>query len=254
MKLHIHATVAASILLMTAMGAQAATVANYGDHPAVSVSYNQVTENTDIGLYQGPTIGGNTITFDPLGIKATAFGGSTVTNNAILNFDVQANPGKYINGLFLSESGDLTLTGSGTDATYADVTATFTVQILEVDGAPITPITDTFSIDDFSPNPNGTFELLTDNSPSGLIWDGDIYLPFADMLDGLVYTDGVTLANVNLANILVADSEAGSYANIHKKEAGGLSITSDVIPEPASAVLLIGTASLLTFIRRRIIG
>lgn len=257
MKKHIQ-SVGIAILLMAAMGAQAGTI-SYGDFPTTSVSYENVNENTDIGAYQAPTASDNNLSFSTLGIKAEATGGSMVTNNAILNFGIRANAEKSVAGLLLSESGDLNVLGSGTDATFVDVSANVTVVISEVNGTGIADITRTFSINDFTPKADGTWELLTDGTTSNPtpIWDGEVFLDFAQMLSDNGYNPdnyGTTFASVTLENILIANSEGSSYANIHKKEVGGLSVEGIVIPEPASAVLLVGTASLMAFIRRRFIG
>jgi len=252
MKLHIHKTAVVAALVIAAMGTQAATIANYGDFPATSVSYNQVSENTDIGMYQAPIIVEDTINFNPLDMVASSpAGGGAVTNNALLNFDVQANAGKYIQGLYLTENGIMTTVGSGS-ATYVDVTANFLVTISMVNGVSVPDITESFSMS-FNPREDGTWEFGTDGPAIGKFWDGSIFLDFASML-GYPGSGGATLANVSLENVLIANADAASTASIQKQNTDGLSITADVIPEPASIVLLMGATSFLAFIRRRIIG
>ncbi len=255
MKLHIHKTAVVAALVIVAMGAQAATIANYGDFQGTSVSYNQVSENTDIGIYQAPIIVNDSINFNPLDMVASSpAGGGAVTNNALLNFDVQANAGKSIQGLYLTENGIMTTVGSGS-ATYVDVTANFLVTISMVNGVSVPDITASFSMD-FNPREDGTWEFGTDGPAIGKSWDGSVFLNFAGMLTGNGYTesDGTTLANVSLENVLIANADAASTASIQKRNTDGLSITADVIPEPASIVLIVGATSFLAFIRRRIIG
>lgn len=252
-------------LLLASMSAHASISTNYGSHEAVSVWYNDVSETTDAGAYRAPIVTGDTLSFVPLGVKAESSDGGLDTNTAQLAFDIQAKAGKYVAGLLLSEEGDFSMQGlTGTDATYVDVTANFAITISEVDGASITPVTDNLSMT-FSPNADGTFELITDGgggssffNPYQGAWDGTIYIDLFEVLDNhsVPYNagGGVTLANLSLENILTADSESGTSSFIQKKVQSDFTITSNIIPEPASLLLMVGTTSFFAFFRRRFIG
>lgn len=236
--------------------------ANYGEFTGSTVLYSNVVESTDFGYYGAPTVGGNALSFVPTGLKAESIGGMhpmynipiPTVNDAQLNFHVWAQDGHYLEALEFSEGGDLTLAGTGTSNTYVDVTANFFVKIYKVDGVSINTITTTNTINNFTPNADGTVDLSTDGSVSGMIWDGSIYIDLEQILkdEGISYSLGVTHASVNLDNWLEADSEAGTYSSIQKKDAEAFTVTA--IPEPASLVLIMGTTSLFIFLRRRFIG
>ena len=112
----------------------------------------------------------------------------------------------------------------------------------------------------FSPNADGTLQLITDGGGGfGAYqgkWNGSIYIDLFGILaeNSVSYKSGATRANVNLVNILTAGSEASTTSLILKDETTTLSITSNVIPEPASLLLMVGTTSFLAFCRRRFIG
>jgi hypothetical protein len=262
-----------SILLGSSMCVQAALQVDYGDFDANTVTYVGVSEaNTaPYGEYGAPTVTGDTLSFNPLNMKAESTGAGFEQNDYQLQFEIQADAGKYVQGLDFAEAGDISMHGTGTDATGVDVSASFFVTIYEVDGVELTStITKTFGFNsmDFTKgdpavaNPGGTVLYVSDLGGSGSfftpaqeVWNGSIYIDLNDILDEnfTSYVDGVTRVSFNIDNVLTAGTEAGTSAFITKKQAGGFSVTSDVVPEPASAVLLVGTASLLGVIRRRFI-
>jgi hypothetical protein len=254
-----------SIFLASGLAARGSISTNYGDYEATMVWYNQVSESTDAGAYGSPTVTGDSLTFTPLGVKAESSEGGTNSNTAIVNFDVQAKGGKYIAGFLLSEQGDFSMYGAlGTDATYVDVTANFVVEIQEVDGLAIGPVSESFSLT-LAPKADGTFEFLTDGGGSASVfnpyqgeWGGTVYIDLGDILDNnsIPYSPGggATLASVNIENILTAGSEVGTSSFIQKKYSSEFTVTSDVVPEPASALLIAGSTAFLAFFRRRFIG
>lgn len=245
---------ASLLLLSVSMATHASTITNYGDFEASTVWYNQVCEDTGIGSYGAPEAAGDSLSFNPVGLEAYSTGGGSTTNEAKVQFDVQAKAGSAIAGLDFSEIGDYSMIGPA-GPTYVDVTANFSVTIYEVDGVELSSSFATDSTMTFSPEASGTFLLGAGPFTQG-IWDGSIYLDVLGMLDdeSINYIDGVTRMNVKVDNILVAYSEAGTSALIKKKDLTGFTITSDVIPEPASLVLILGTTSGLAFVRRRFIG
>jgi hypothetical protein len=250
-----------SMLLVSIPSAQGFTSTNYGNYEGSMVWYNQVSETTDVGAYRAPIVSLDSLNFSPLGLKAeSAGGGSDDVNNAALSLGIQAKSGKFIAGFLFEEAGDFIMGGPlGTDATFVDVTANFLVSIDEVDGSAIGAVTDNLSMT-FSPNADGTFELVTDGGGGfGSYlggWDGSIYIDlFGILADNSVdYVSGVTHANLSLVNVLTAGSEESTSSLIQKDLTTTLSITSDVIPEPASLLLMVGTTLGLAFSRRRFVG
>jgi len=236
-------------VLASTLVAQAET---YVDQEGDTVWYRDIAEDVDYGTYGAVTVSGDTLNFRPLGLKAESSGGGAPTvNDAQLQFDVEAKEGKYVAGIEFSELGDLSLFGTGTDSTYVQIIANFFVRIDEVDGVSIDSITKEFSLS-VLPNTDGKFELVEDGE--GIHdWEGSVYLDLESMLDDITYIDGVTRAFVNLDNWLIASSEEDTFSSIQKKIAGGFSITSDVVPEPASVGLL-GFTTLGLLYRRRTKG
>lgn len=245
------------LLLVSVMPAEASISTNYGDFEASTVWYNQVSESTDSGWYGSPVVAGDTLNFTPLGLKAESSGGGLDTvNNAQLSFDVRAKAGHYIEGFNFSEGGDFSLVGFGSDSTYVDAAANFVVEIYEVDGAAIDTVTESISMP-ISPNEDGRFELITDGGGVPIyenLWSGAIHINIDDILTNknISYVGGATFLNVYFENILMAGSESGTSSLINKKLQNGFSITSEIIPEPSSLLLMVCTGSLIAYIRRKI--
>jgi len=250
-----------SVLVLVAFSAISAQAGiNYGDFAGSTVSYIQVTEDSvsDPGLlplYGAPTISGNTLDFDPNGFGASAAGaGGVDVTDGNLTFDIYAQSGSIVESLKFCEAGDFTLAGLGTDATLVDITATFFVEVYEVDGIGIDKVSTNVTMT-FTPNADGTFALGTDGGGGPLyqgIWTGCVEIDVTSLLDesNIDYIFGATKVSVDLDNTLVALSEAGTQAFIAKKDFSGFSVT--VIPEPNSIFLISMSLSGLVFIKRRL--
>ncbi len=244
-------------LLLVSMSTQAGLLRNSA--PGDTVTYTAITEDisgygTFGGTYGTPTINGDLLDFNPLGLQAQATGGADSENDAELRFGVEAHQGYHISDIQFGEAGESRLRdpGSvGTVSTFTEVTATFFVDILELDhGATALP----GSVDDQYIRYFAYFDIT-----GGLginLWDGNIDIDIDQiLLDNEVnYEFGATEVHITLDNIMYAASEVGTTATIKKKDADGFTITAVSVPEPASVVLLLGTTSGLVFIRRRIIG
>jgi hypothetical protein len=236
--------------------AQAAPI-NYGDFMGNTVTYVGVTEDSNSGdappLFGAPTVSGDSLDFDPVGFDANATGASGVdVTDGNLKFMVVAKPGFAIENLQLSEAGDTTLAGFGTDATFTAVTGTGVLNISMVDGIGINVISVPFAMT-FSPS-GGTYGLLTDGGGGPLFhtfWSGGVLLDIDSILlaNNVGFNLGATKISVNLDNTLTALSEDGTFSLIAKKEFGGLSITTN-IPEPATFAL-VGIAVLGLVVSRR---
>jgi hypothetical protein len=196
---------------------------------------------------------GDSIDFDPVGFSASATGASGVDlTDGNLAFDIAAKPTHAIKTVQFTESGDTTLAGFGTDATFTSVTTNIFLDIKEVDGVGINAINYSTTMT-FSPS-GGNYGLATDGGGGPLFnsgWTGVSTIDIEQILidNGIPFTLGATLVSVNMDNTLTALSENGTSSLIAKKDADGVTIT--VIPEPSSAVLaLLGTLA-LGLIRRR---
>jgi hypothetical protein len=220
----------------------------------VTVTYANVSESsgTDPGqhFFKAPQIFGDTLDFNPT-FTANAASGNSKIRDAQLNFDLVAKPGYGVEGLIFSERGDFTMTGNGTANTLVDVTASFFIDIVEVDNAVINPVGLTLSML-FSPNATGTFNLVGAGGPplaSGN-WSGSLTIDFDNALTtaGVPYVLGATKVQVALDNTLSAVSQAETQAFIAKKDAKGLSIT--VVPEPSAFALAAFGAAVLLWRRR----
>lgn len=232
--------------------------ANYGDFIGDTVNYINVTESSETdanALYNAPSISSDTITFNPDFTSYSSGAAGSDTTDGKLSFVINSHSGNFINKLKFSEAGDVSLTGFSNDA-YADVSANFIVTVSAVDGNPINPVTGTTSMT-FSPSADGSFQLSNLGGPgynSG--WTGSMEIDLDGLLTsfGVPFINGATQVDVKLDNTLTTLSQEGTEAFIAKKDFKGFSVTSEVIPEPASAVMLIATTSGLVFVRRRFIG
>ena len=217
---------------------------NYGNFVGTTVTYVAVTEDSNSGdtlpLFGPPTVSGNSLDFNPVGFSATASGagGNDITDGN-LTFMVVAKPGYAINSLSLSEAGDTTLAGFGTNATFTKVTGTGVLNVNEVDGVGIGALALPFSMT-FTPS-SGDYGLTTDfgGGPGGTIaWSGGIPFNLNAILaaNSIPFVAGATKISINLDNTLTALSQAGTFSLIAKKDFGGLSVTVNV-PEPTTVLL-----------------
>lgn len=234
-----------SVLVLSA--AVSAAPINYGSFMGNTVTYVDVTEDSNSGdalpLFGSPTVSGDSLDFDPVGFNAHATGAAGVDiTDGNLSFMVVAKPLQVIQNVQLSEAGDTTLAGFGTDATFTSVTATGVLNINEVDGVGIGAISEPITLT-FTPS-GGTYGLLTAGGGGPLFnsfwsgsWSRDIEQALID--HNVPYIFGATKISINIDNTLTALSQLGTSSLIAKKDFGGLSVTVNV-PEPASLVLVLG--------------
>ena len=257
---------AAALLFLagTASLSVAASI-NYGSFIGNTVTYVNVTEDTNTGdplpLFGSPTVIGDSIDFDPIGFSAQSSGGGVDITDGQLKFMVVAKSDPStdfaIDSISFAEAGDTTLAGMGTDATFTAVAAYVFIDIQEVDGVGINPIKLLKSLV-FNPS-GGTYGLGTDGGGGPYYttsWTGSLLVDLTQALidKGVKYDLGVTKMSVNIDNVLVAISQPHTYSVIAKKDFGGLSVTVNQpgqgeIPEPTSiALALVGLA--LVAVRR----
>lgn len=223
-----------------------------------TVSYTGIHESsgTDANpLYYAPNVSGDTLNFDPV---FTAFadgsdGNASDTTDGQLGFDVCATGDYFIDELRFSERGDFRLLSFG-NAAVVDVSATFFIEILEVDGAALPAPVNGEAEMAFSPNVDGQF-ILTSFGTSGGLWSGSVSIDMNTLLatHDVPYINGATKIHVELDNTLQALAQTDSEAYVAKKDFQVFSATSNgvSIPEPDSLVLFAGFSSLFAFIRRR---
>jgi len=236
----------------------------YGDYMGNTVNYKMVQEDANSPppdappLFGKPTIleavypalpcttatctlPGDTLDFNPVGFSASAAGAAGVdVTDGNLSFMVEAKPGQSIKNIKIKEFGDTTLTGNvplNSIATSTAVRLPVFIDIVAVNGVGINPIKLNDSsippiVATFNPS-NGDFYLGVDGAGGPLYhttWTGELFVN----LEAIV--KGITKINVNLDNVLVATSEAGTSAIIAKKD---FFIITTNIPEPTSCSLVL---------------
>jgi len=218
---------------------------NYGDFAGTDFNFLNVTESSGTDpepLYNAPGVFGNTLDFDPT-MNSAADGFDADITDAQINMMIESIEGVGIGSLSFSEAGDTSLIGTGTAATATAVAATFFVEILEVDGVGIDPVSDIFMMS-FSPSA-GDFNLDDDGNLVGQAWTGSLLIDIQAMLDAVDIDGNATLVSLVFDNILTASAEDGTASVIAKKDS---SVTVAQIPAPG-ALMLLGAASLMA--RRR---
>jgi len=263
---HVRA-VAAAILLFSALTASShAASINYGNFPASTVMYTDVTESSDtdpVPLFGTPTVSGDSIDFTPVEFAASSLLHVPAVDHTDghLVFGVMANPSKTIESISFEEGGGLTVGGFGTDATFVDVSAFGGIDVFQVDGQGISkltiPIYLTFSFGNNAGfNDNGTWQLASQGFVNDE-WSGGQTIDIADYLHthGYPNAKGATKIMVALDNKLYAQSEIEGSATIDKKDFGGLSVTvnAPVVPEPTTLTLA-ALGGLALMVRRRFSG
>lgn len=249
------ATLALVVALAPSVRSIAASI-NYGNFMGATVSYEGVTEAsaTDpVPLFGAPTVSGDSLDFNPVGFSASSTnGGANITDGQLL-FMAKAKPGLGLTAIQITERGDTTLAGFGTDATFTSVSLTGVLNINEVGNVGINAISIPFSFSSVGPS-GGTFGLATDfgGGPGGTIaWNGSalIDLTPANPIIAAGYADqGLNLAvpatkvSVNFDNTLIAISQQGTSALIAKKDQIIITLRTPPggdIPEPTSVMLVL---------------
>jgi hypothetical protein len=221
----------------------AGAVIIYGDMAGTTVVYKDVKEDsiTDPGtpLFGAPSITGDTLEFNPTSFGASSSSGTPGFHEGTLSSEIHANTGFFIDGIRFTERGDFLLAGFGGVGTLSSVTADLFIDVIEIDGNPVSinlgpgPFSMVFTPSD------GNYNLL-DDGPGPLVtgdWEGLLTVSVAQELADLGYVGNATRVKISLDNEVNAISEVGTTAEIHKKDVDGLTIT--MIPEPSTVVLLV---------------
>ena len=251
-------------LLLVSMSVQAGLLTN--SISGTTVTYSNVSEDIQAqsfatgglyepstGTYGTPTVSGNLMDFNPSNLVASAVNGEYMIKDAELSFEAKAAEGFHIPDLVFSEAGDSILNEINATAsafTSTKIEFTYFIDIIEVDGVPFTG-----SLTNYSGSASfASFEAPGDLGVSN--WFGGITIDIEKILidSGVDYRFGATEIGVVIDNLMFANSQVGTGATIKKKDADGFAVTAVSIPEPASAVLMVGMTSGLMFVRRRFIS
>lgn len=235
---------ALAVAVAWSSGAVAAPI-NHGTFVGSTVQYVDVTEDsaTDATpLFGEPIVVVDTLDFSPVSFASTASGADGVDiTDGTLSTRIEALAGNAIPAVKIEEAGDYSLVGAGAN-TAASVTATFFLDIIEVDGVSIDPIKLQGSLDvsgggQYSP------------SPADGLWTGSKMFDIAAELvaNNVNYTLGATKVILTMDNTLATVSEAGTSALIAKKDLG-IQIS---VPEPSSAMIAVLAGGALCFVARR---
>jgi hypothetical protein len=162
----------------------------------------------------GPIVSGDQLLFFPTTFSSSSSNGVADTTSGTLQIQMVAKTGFFIDDIRIEEFGDYSLTGSGTDATQAQISGLLTV----------TPVgageikTDFFS---------ALYELPPASSgPVTGVWEVSLDYP-------------VTMAILSFNNNLQTSSESGTTSFIQKKVIDGPAIKLSVnVPIPGTMWLL----------------
>jgi hypothetical protein len=224
------------------------------------VTEDSGTDTVPPCMFCQPTVGGDTLNFNPVGFDASSSnGGVPDTTDGQLLFMIESNNKQTgaIQNFRISETGDTTLSGNvpvGSTTTASRVSITPVVEIVEVDGValpvpitlsklstpPLPVLDDVFTQIPGNTPSDGQWELGTDGNGGPIFftqWSGSLFVDVHDALvkSGTSFLRGATKVTVNLDNTLTAVSAAGTSATIAKKDF--ITITTN-IPEPATVSLL----------------
>jgi hypothetical protein len=225
--------------LVLGVAQSAAATFIHGNVSGTNYDFLAIQETSTFGdpepLFGTPSVSVDSLIFQDLTVfQATTSGaGGFDATGALLEMDIVATGSQTIDFIDISEFGDVSLVGGGTAATGAFVSMSGFVTVLEVDGAPITPVVIGFApsgTPDFTVtfNPTDTFDLV--NHPGVTTWDGHVFI------DVNSFVPGATKVHLDLDNDLYAYSEAGTLSKIQKKVGGPFTV--EVIPEPTTGLLL----------------
>jgi len=227
--------------------ASAATI-SYGNFGPVApgITFVDVKESsgTDaLPLFGSPDPFATGLDFDPTSFVSTASGGAQDVTDGQLNFIVRSANQVAITNLGIFESGDYTLAGVGTAATQAIAGVIMSVNVTQINGVNLG-----------SPVALGSANAsLTRNlaANAGIVQPWSLSLDFD--VDAALASEGLagnaTRLEVAIDNQLLTFSEAGSLAFIAKKDFR-VDIDTEV-PEPATAVMLLGSCLVLGAAVRR---
>ena len=207
-----------------------------------TVTYSDVQDQDD--LFGPPTLTGDTLNFTPQGFNAQSTGGGIELVDGFLSTLIESNDDdRGITEFTLEESGAFALdsigAGFGSANTRVEVAVVFNVNVLEVDGSAV-------SVPFLTSRETLLAANLVDDEGLGQAWSASTTIDIAALAADEGITGDITRVRLTLDNQLLAVSEDGTVAFVDKKGVRAVSIT---VPEPTSALLVLGGGALL--LRRR---
>ena len=221
-KLSLCAAVIAALFANTALHAMPI---NYGDFTDASVGapdFLSVTEDsmTDATpLFEAPLRVDDSLLFNPIQFTSSASNGATDTTTGELTMTIRADAGFFLGQIIIDQVGDGSISGLGTDATFASI-------LSQVEIEDISPGIYGIITDDVVFTPGDLFELPP---PQFFQFDGSLILDLTLL--------GIDEVSFKLTHTLMTGSEAGTTSLIQSKPFE-ITVESLPIPEPAVSTLI----------------
>jgi hypothetical protein len=232
----------------------AAATISYGNFGPVGpgISFLDVAESsgTDpVPLFGPPTPFVTGLDFDPANFVASAGAGAVDITDGQLNYTVMSTAGGQISSIKLSERGDYSLTGVGTNATQALAGAIIQATITQINGAAVAP----FSLTPV--NASVAFNLAANPGivqPWSLGLTLNVAAQVAAQFGANARATKVEVAIDNQLQALSQTSAQGSSLAFIAKKDFRIDIGGDgVIPEPGTLLLLMSGCMGLVAVRGR---
>jgi len=230
------------LVILAAVSNLFANTISYGNLIGTTVKFLDVSETSmtpgdTAPLFGTPNLVGDSLVFTRMTFRSSASNGASDITDGKLDGTISAkNPfTHYIDKLKFQEFGDVTLTGAGTVNTKASVGCSIFVTILDVDDSSL--LFPEFITVNMTMSQNGDWDIANDGTFTGKLWNGVLNLDLSTTLAQRGITGRATLLTFSIDNTLATQSETGTYAYIAKK-AAGLQVTPEIIPEPATLLIL----------------
>lgn len=236
--------------LAFANGATAVSYGNFSD-PSGSVQYLNVSDVN--GLFGAPSVSLNSLDFTPTAFQAQCTQCPTgVAVSDILTLDILASAGQQIDSIEITEALDWALQSfDPAGFAAATVSASIFIDILEVDGSTVNGINANASVV-YSPSSN-VFVSGFALPPGGIITGTTGAIDIQGIVANAGSQGDATRVRISLDNTLTVFHDGTGFARIRKRDADFVSLTvngGNPIPEPTTAVLLLGGLAVLAARRR----
>jgi hypothetical protein len=226
--------------------------ASYGDYidPTGTVQYLNVQDVN--GLFGAPTVSLNSLDFTPTTFQAQCTqcpGGSTVSD--VLTLDIQTIAGQRIDFIEVTEGLDYALQSfDAAGFASAVVTANIFIDVVQINGVNVNGINANASV---LYSPANNVSIFGFDIESGVLSGTSGAIDVQQIIDNAGAFGEATRVRISLDNTLqVFHAGAGGSALIRKRDTDFVSLTvngGNPIPEPSTAILLMGGLALLA--RRR---